>query len=101
MAAATFWGQGLGCPAIVATRVGGRYNIQVYALMPGWVETELTDGARAQVPGLYERVLGRILAGRWGQPEDMVGTLVFVMPQSGFFVAVGEQPSGNGDAHGG
>ena len=30
-------------------------NIQVNALLPGWFETELTDGARAQVPGLYCR----------------------------------------------
>ena len=35
-------------------------NIQVNALLPGWFETELTDGARAQVPRLYERVLARI-----------------------------------------
>ena len=26
-------------------------NIQVNAMLPGWFETELTDGARAQVPG--------------------------------------------------
>src|SRR5262249_19520868 len=30
-------------------------NIQVNAILPGWFETELTDGARAHVPGLYER----------------------------------------------
>jgi 2-deoxy-D-gluconate 3-dehydrogenase len=33
-------------------------NIQVNALLPGWFETELTDGARAQVPGLYETRFG-------------------------------------------
>src|SRR5262249_40661740 len=37
-------------------------NIQVNALLPGWFETELTDAARVQVPGLYERVLARIPA---------------------------------------
>jgi 2-deoxy-D-gluconate 3-dehydrogenase len=48
-------------------------NIQVNALLPGWFETELTDGARVQVPGLYEKVLARIPAGRWAKPEDIAG----------------------------
>lgn len=53
-------------------------NIQVNALLPGWFETELTDGARAQVPGLYERVLARIPAGRWARPEDSAGTAIWL-----------------------
>jgi len=53
-------------------------NIQVNALLPGWFETELTDGARAQVPGLYERVLGRIPAGRWAKPQDIAGTAIWL-----------------------
>jgi 2-deoxy-D-gluconate 3-dehydrogenase len=61
-------------------------NIQVNALLPGWVETELTDGARAQVPGLYERVLARIPAGRWGQPEDMVGTAIWLASRASDYV---------------
>src|SRR5262249_12145956 len=53
-------------------------NIQVNALLPGWFETELTDGARAQVPGLFERVLARIPAGRWAKPEDIAGTAIWL-----------------------
>ena len=53
-------------------------NIQVNALLPGWFETELTDGARVQVPGLYERVLARIPAGRWAKPEDIAGTAIWL-----------------------
>jgi 2-dehydro-3-deoxy-D-gluconate 5-dehydrogenase len=60
-------------------------NIQVNALLPGWFETELTDGARAQVPGLYERVLARIPAGRWAKPEDIAGTAIWLAsPASGY-----------------
>ena len=60
-------------------------NIQVNALLPGWFETELTDGARAQVPGLYERVLARIPAGRWARPEDIAGTAIWLAsPASGY-----------------
>ncbi|MFO0968166.1 MAG: SDR family oxidoreductase [Gemmataceae bacterium] len=53
-------------------------NIQVNALLPGWFETELTDGARKHVPGLYERVLARIPAGRWAKPEDITGTAIWL-----------------------
>ena len=35
-------------------------NIQVNAILPGWFDTELTEKAREQIPGLHERVLARI-----------------------------------------
>src|SRR5262249_50647010 len=34
-------------------------NIQVNAILPGWIDTELTVGARQQIEGLNERVLAR------------------------------------------
>jgi 2-deoxy-D-gluconate 3-dehydrogenase len=49
-------------------------NIQVNAVLPGWIDTELTQGARQQVAGLYERVLARTPAGRWGAPGDLAGS---------------------------
>lgn len=52
------------------------HNIQINALLLGWFENELTDGARAQVPGLSERALARIPAGRWAKPEDIAGTAI-------------------------
>ena len=61
-------------------------NIQVNAILPGWIETELTDGARQQVPGLYERVLGRTPAARWGRPADLAGTAVFLASAASDFV---------------
>jgi 2-deoxy-D-gluconate 3-dehydrogenase len=61
-------------------------NIQVNALLPGWVETELTDAARVQVPGLYERVLARIPTGRWAKPQDMVGTALFLASPASDYV---------------
>ncbi len=44
-----------------------RDNIQVNAVLPGWIDTELTRDARAQVPGLNERVLNRTPAGPLGR----------------------------------
>lgn len=61
-------------------------NIQVNAVLPGWIRTELTDGARAQVPGLEERVNARTPAGRWGRPEDLAGIAVFLASKASDFV---------------
>jgi 2-deoxy-D-gluconate 3-dehydrogenase len=61
-------------------------NIQVNAILPGWFETELTDGARAQVPGLYERVLARIPAGRWARPQDVAGTAIWLASPASNYV---------------
>jgi 2-deoxy-D-gluconate 3-dehydrogenase len=53
-------------------------NIQVNAVLPGWIDTDLTRKGRAQIPGLHERVLARTPAGRWGRPEDHAGIAVFL-----------------------
>jgi 2-dehydro-3-deoxy-D-gluconate 5-dehydrogenase len=61
-------------------------NIQVNAVLPGWIDTELTQGARRQVPGLHENVLRRTPAGRWGTMEDMAGVAVFLASAASDFV---------------
>jgi 2-deoxy-D-gluconate 3-dehydrogenase len=61
-------------------------NIQVNAVLPGWIDTELTQGARQQVAGLYERVLARTPAGRWGAPGDLAGVAVFLASAASDFI---------------
>ncbi len=61
-------------------------NVQVNAVLPGWIKTALTDGARAEVPGLNERVIARTAAGRWGQPEDLAGIAVFLASAASDFI---------------
>ncbi len=61
-------------------------NIQVNAILPGWIDTELTRRARIEVPGLNERVLARTPAGRWGVPDDFEGIAVFLAGPSSDFV---------------
>ncbi len=61
-------------------------NIQVNAVLPGWIDTELTRGAREQVEGLNERVLARTPAGRWGIPDDLAGIAVFLASASSDFL---------------
>jgi 2-deoxy-D-gluconate 3-dehydrogenase len=61
-------------------------SIQANTVLPGWIDTELTVGARNQVPGLHERVLARTPAGRWGVPQDLAGIAVFLASAASDFV---------------
>ncbi len=61
-------------------------NIQVNAILPGWIDTELTQKARQQVEGLHERVLARTPAQRWGSPNDFAGIAVFLASPASSFV---------------
>ena len=61
-------------------------NIQVNAILPGWIDTGLTRTAREQVPGLHERVLARTPAARWGKPNDFAGIAVFLASPASDFV---------------
>jgi 2-dehydro-3-deoxy-D-gluconate 5-dehydrogenase len=61
-------------------------KIQVNAVLPGWIDTDLTRKARQQVAGLHERVLARTPAGRWGTPDDHAGIAVFLASAASDFV---------------
>jgi 2-deoxy-D-gluconate 3-dehydrogenase len=61
-------------------------NIQVNAVLPGWIDTELTKGAREQVAGLHVKVLARTPAARWGTPQDMAGIAVFLASPASDFI---------------
>jgi len=61
-------------------------NIQVNAVLPGWIDTELTQGARREVPWLNDSVLKRTPARRWGTIEDMAGVAVFLASPASDFV---------------
>jgi 2-dehydro-3-deoxy-D-gluconate 5-dehydrogenase len=63
-----------------------RDNIQVNAVLPGWIDTELTRNARRQIPGLNDSVLRRTPAGRWGEMDDMAGIAVFLAAPASDFV---------------
>jgi 2-dehydro-3-deoxy-D-gluconate 5-dehydrogenase len=61
-------------------------HIQVNAVLPGWIETDLTIQARKDVAGLHESVLRRTPEGRWGVPEDLAGAAVFLASAASDFV---------------
>jgi gluconate 5-dehydrogenase len=62
-----------------------RHNLQINAIGPGYIETELTRPLIENAE--FNRwILGRTPAGRWGRPEDLVGAAVFLASAASDFV---------------
>jgi 2-deoxy-D-gluconate 3-dehydrogenase len=61
-------------------------NIQANAVLPGWIDTDLTRRAREQIDGLHDKVLGRTPAARWGASTDFAGIAVFLASRASDFV---------------
>jgi 2-deoxy-D-gluconate 3-dehydrogenase len=60
------------------------HNIQVNAIAPGWIETDMTAPVRTMP--LNDEILARTPAGRWGQPEEIAGTAVYLASHASDFV---------------
>jgi len=60
------------------------FNIQVNLIAPGWIETEMTAGVRTTA--WNDEILARTPAGRWGQPDDIAGTAVYLASRASNFV---------------
>lgn len=60
-------------------------GVQVNAIAPGYVATALTAVTRED-PELNREVLDRVPAGRWAEPEDLMGALVFLASPASDFV---------------
>ena len=60
------------------------HNIQVNCIAPGWIETAMTAAVH-KMP-LYDEVLSRTPAGRWGQPDELAGTAVYLASKASDFV---------------
>jgi len=61
-------------------------NIQVNCILPGWIDTELTQGARQAIPRLQESVIDRTPQKRWGRPDDLAGAALFYCSAASDFV---------------
>src|SRR5260221_1797442 len=61
-------------------------NIQANAVLPGWIDTDLTKRARQEIDGLHDRVLARTPAARWGAISDFAGIAVFLASPASDFV---------------
>ena len=61
-------------------------GITVNALLPGWIDTDLTRKARADMPALNDNVLARTPMKRWGDPRDFEGVAAFLASDASAFI---------------
>jgi NAD(P)-dependent dehydrogenase (short-subunit alcohol dehydrogenase family) len=60
-------------------------GIRVNAIAPGWIRTPLTVAARADEPR-NRAIVERTPMGRWGEPEELVGPVLFLASEAARFV---------------
>jgi 2-dehydro-3-deoxy-D-gluconate 5-dehydrogenase len=58
-------------------------NIQVNAILPGWIHTDLTASASSE---RYQLIRARIPHGRWGEPDELSGAAVFLASDASDYV---------------
>src|ERR1700681_731966 len=63
----------------------GRHNIQVNAIVPGWIWTDMTTMVKGTP--FYDEIITRTPAGRFGNAEEMAGTAIFLASDASNFVA--------------
>ncbi|MBY9066782.1 SDR family oxidoreductase [Hyphomonas sp. WL0036] len=55
----------------------GRYGIRANSILPGWIATDMTEGAQGN-DVFQTKVISRVPARRWGEPEDFGGIAVYL-----------------------
>ena len=60
------------------------HNIQVNAIAPGWIETDMTDAVRKSP--MNDVIVARTPAGRWGKPEEVIGAAIFLASRGADFI---------------
>jgi len=63
-----------------------RDNIQVNAILPGWLVTDMGADTKARAPEFDEGIVARTPARRWGEPDDLAGTAVYLCSRASDFV---------------
>lgn len=65
----------------------GTYGIQVNAIAPGFIETDMTAPVRTKdLKEMNDEILSRTPAGRWGQPDELIGAAIFLASHASDFV---------------
>lgn len=63
-----------------------KYNIQVNGIGPGYFATDQTAPIRVDGHPFHEFIINRTPAGRWGDPDDLGGTAVFLSSKASDFI---------------
>ena len=61
-------------------------GVNVNAIAPGYMRTENTKALQAD-PVRYKQITDRIPAGRWGEPEDLAGPVVFLASKASDYLS--------------
>ena len=61
-------------------------NIQSNAILPGWFMTTLTSDIPVNQPERYQMISNRIPMGRWGEVDELQGTVVFLSSRASDYV---------------
>ncbi len=88
---------GLGSPAYAASKHGiagltkayadelAQHGIQVNGIAPGYFETAVSAASHSD-PARYQRIVDHVPAGRWGEPADLMGSVVFLASRASDYV---------------
>jgi 2-deoxy-D-gluconate 3-dehydrogenase len=60
------------------------YNIQVNAIVPGWIESDMTAPIKSRP--FFNEIIMRTPAGRFGTPEECGGAAVFLAARASDFI---------------
>ena len=63
-----------------------KYNVQVNGIGPGYFATEQTRPIRVDGHPFNDFIVNRTPAGRWGDPDDLVGTAIFLSSAASNFI---------------
>src|SRR5882757_2673503 len=70
------------------------HNIQVNAIAPGWIETDMT--APVHTMPLNDEVIARTPAKRWGRADEIIGATVFLASRGADFITGATLPVDGG-----
>jgi NAD(P)-dependent dehydrogenase (short-subunit alcohol dehydrogenase family) len=62
----------------------GRHGVRANAIVPGWIRSDMTAGAQSS-DVFNDKVIRRVPAGRWGEPEDFSGIAVYLASDASRF----------------
>ncbi len=63
----------------------GKYNIRVNAIAPGFIKSDMNADLRANKE-IYNRMVSEVPLGRFGEPDDLLGTLMYLLSPASTYV---------------
>ena len=67
----------------------GKYNIRVNSICPGYIKTKMTEKSFKNSKLSKQRISRNIIQ-RWGQPKDIIGTIILLSSKSSSYITGSE-----------